>query len=148
MDRQSGWLAIQSSLHSTRVTPERSNMSWPPTTSPVRTIHFIRLATATGFQELCMYVCVRVCVINSYSHDDVIKWRHFPCYWPFVRGFHRTAVESLHNDQWRGALMFSLICAWTDIWANNRDAGDLRRYCTHYDVTVVTSSFSIFYGGQ
>ena len=21
------------------------------------------------------------------AHDDVIKWRHFPRYWPFVRGF-------------------------------------------------------------
>ena len=21
-------------------------------------------------------------------HDDVIKWKHFPCYWPFVRGIH------------------------------------------------------------
>ena len=23
------------------------------------------------------------------SHDDVIIWKHFPCYWPFVRGIHR-----------------------------------------------------------
>ena len=22
-------------------------------------------------------------------HDDVIKWKHFPRYWPFVRGIHR-----------------------------------------------------------
>ena len=26
------------------------------------------------------------------SHDDVIKWRHFPRYWPFVRGIHRSPV--------------------------------------------------------
>ena len=39
--------------------------------------------------------------------------------------------------QWRAALMFSLICAWTNGWANNRDAGDSRRHCAHYDVTVV-----------
>ena len=44
------------------------------------------------------------------NHDDVIKWKHFPRYWPFVRGISRTAVDSLHKDQWRGALMFSLIC--------------------------------------
>ena len=25
-----------------------------------------------------------------YSHDDVIKWKHFPRYWPFVRGIHRS----------------------------------------------------------
>ena len=34
--------------------------------------------------------------------------------------------------------MFSLICAWTNDWANNRNAGDLRRHRTHYDVTVVS----------
>ena len=30
----------------------------------------------------------------SISHDDVIKWKHFPRYWPFVRGIHR----SIHYD--------------------------------------------------
>ena len=44
---------------------------------------------------------------------------------------------STHKDQWRGALMFSLICVWTNGWVNNRDAGDLRRYRAHYDVTVM-----------
>ena len=24
------------------------------------------------------------------GHDDVIKWKHFPRYWPFVRGIYRT----------------------------------------------------------
>ena len=27
-------------------------------------------------------------------HDDVIQWKHFPCYWPFVRGIHRSPVNS------------------------------------------------------
>ena len=36
----------------------------------------------------------------------------------------------------RPALMFSLICVWNG-WVNNREAGDLRRYCAHYDVTVM-----------
>ena len=45
-------------------------------------------------------------------HDDVIKWKHFPRYWPFVRGIHRSPVNSPHKGQWRGALMFSLICVW------------------------------------
>ena len=27
---------------------------------------------------------------NGALHDDVIKWKHFPCYWPFVRGIHRS----------------------------------------------------------
>ena len=42
-------------------------------------------------------------------HDDVIKWKHFLRYWPFVRGIHRSQVNSLHKGQWRGALMFSLL---------------------------------------
>ena len=44
-------------------------------------------------------------------HDDVIKWKHFPRYWPFVRGIHRSPVKSPHKGQWCGALMFSLIYA-------------------------------------
>ena len=41
------------------------------------------------------------------------------------------------KGQWRGALMFSLICAWMNEYVNNREAGDLRRYRAHYDVTVM-----------
>ena len=71
------------------------------------------------------------------EHDDVIKWKHFPRYWPFVREIHRSPVNSPHKGQWRGALMFSLICAWINGWVNNREAGDLRRYRAHYDVSVM-----------
>ena len=46
---------------------------------------------------------------------------------PLWGGVHRSAVVSPHKGQWRGALMFSLIWAWTNGWTNNRDAGDLRR---------------------
>ena len=42
-----------------------------------------------------------------HSHDDVIKWKHIPRYWPFVRGIHRSPVNSPHKGQWRKALMFS-----------------------------------------
>ena len=70
-------------------------------------------------------------------HDDVIKWKHFPRDWPFVRGIHRSPVNSPHKGQYRGALKFSLICARINGWVNNRDAGDLRRHRTHYDVIVM-----------
>ena len=63
------------------------------------------------------------------DHDDVIKWKHFPRYWPFVK--------SPHKGQWRGALMFSLVCVWINDWVNNREAGDLRRHRGHYDVIVM-----------
>ena len=70
-------------------------------------------------------------------HDDVIKWKHFPRYWPFVREIHRSPVNFPHKGQWRGALMFTLICARMNGWVNNREAGDLRRYLVHYDVIVM-----------
>ena len=81
-------------------------------------------------ESVQMYLCV--------WHDDVIKWKHFPRYWPFVRGIHRSPVNSPHKGQWRGALMFTLICARINGWVNNREAGDLRRYRAHYDVIVMT----------
>ena len=60
-------------------------------------------------------------------HDDVIKWKHFP----------RSPVNSPHKGQWRGALVFSLICTRINGWVNNVEAGDLRRHRAHYDVTVM-----------
>ena len=60
---------------------------------------------------------VRVC------RDDVIRWKNFPRYWPFVRGIHRSPVNSLHT-------MYG--------WANNGDAGDLRRHLAHYDVITMS----------
>ena len=71
-------------------------------------------------------------------HEDVIKWKFFPRYWPFVWGIHRSPVNSLHKGQWRGALMFSLIRVWINSWINNREAGDLWRYRAHYDDIVMT----------
>ena len=60
-------------------------------------------------------------------HDDVIKWKHFPCYWwiPLPR--------ASDAELW----FFSLICAWINGWVNSPDAGDLRRHRADYDVTVM-----------
>ena len=71
------------------------------------------------------------------KHDDVIKWKHFPRYWPFVRGIHRSPVNSPHKGQWHGALMFTLICARINGWVNNREADDLRRHRAHCDFIVM-----------
>ena len=56
-------------------------------------------------------------------NDDVIKWKHFQRYWPS---------------------MFSGICPWTNSWANNGDAGDLRRHRAHYDVIVMACEAAEF----
>ena len=65
------------------------------------------------------------------------QMKHFPRYWPFVQGIHRSPVSSPHKGQWRGALMFSLICAGMNGWVNNLEAGHLRRHRGHYDATVM-----------
>ena len=70
-------------------------------------------------------------------HDDVIKWKYFPRYWPFVWGIHRWPVNFPHKGRWRGALIFSLICAWINAWVNNREAADFRRHRAHYDAIVM-----------
>ena len=49
-------------------------------------------------------------VLLIISHDDVIKWKHFPRHWSFVRGIHRSSMNSPHKGQWRGAFIFPLIC--------------------------------------
>ena len=72
-----------------------------------------------------------------YCHDEVIKWKDFLRYWHFVWGIHWSPVNSPHEGQCRGALMFSLICVSINGWVNNLYAGDLRCYCTHYDIIVM-----------
>ena len=42
------------------------------------------------------------------------------------------------DGQWRGALTFSLICAWINGWVSNGESGALGRRRAHYDVTVMT----------
>ena len=72
------------------------------------------------------------------NRDDVIKWKHQSRYWPFVTGgfpFQRPVT---------GDLMFSLICAGTNVCASNRDAGDLRHRCSHFDFTVMISLGNVF----
>ena len=97
-----------------------------------------RIATVSDTQTYLCIVLFHGRSLDSFLfHDDVIKWKHFPRNWPFVRKIHRSPVNFPHKGQWRGALMFSLIYVWINDWANNREAGDLRRQHGHYDVIVM-----------
>ena len=68
-------------------------------------------------------------------------WRHqmetFSAWLALCAGNSPIPVNSPHKGQWRGALMFSLICVWINGWVNNRKAGDLSRHRAHYDVIVM-----------
>ena len=105
------------------------------------------VGTSRGLAVCGLWTTVQIPTFPHHvSHyDDVMKWKHFPRYWPFVWGIHRSPVNSPHKGQWRGALMFSMICTRMNAWVNNRKAGDLRRYQAHYDVTlmIVHCSLSI-----
>ena len=95
--------------------------------------------------RLTVYMCniwkKRECASSFCNIPVQSWWRHqmetLPRYWPFVRRIHRSPVNSPHKGQWRGALMFSVICVWVNGWVNNREAGDFRRYRAHFDVIVM-----------
>ena len=79
-----------------------------------------------------------------YALDIVIAaswWRHqmeiFSALLALCVGNSPVLVKSPHKGQWRGALVFSLICTRINGWVNNDEAGDLRRNHAHYDVTVM-----------
>ena len=115
-------------LHVDKVLPKRVNLIKAHTT------------LNPGPMKLsCIHIIGTFSISGSANPDDVIKWKHFPCNLTLVWRIHRSPVNSPHKGQWHGALMFSLICAWNNSWANNGDAGDLRRHRAHFDVIVMSS---------
>ena len=102
-----------------------------------KTLFILRQGPDWKFIRLTIISYLPCFISKSDRHDDVIKWKHFPRYWPFVRGIHRSRWIPQHKGQWRGGLMFSLICARIKDWVNSREAGDLRRHRGHYDVNVM-----------
>ena len=82
--------------------------------------------------DIIGHIC---CPALLWHHDDVIKWKHFPRYWPFVQGIHRSSVNSPHKGQWRGALMFSLICIWINGWVRLVIETPSRSLWRHCNVT-------------
>ena len=69
-------------------------------------------------------------------HDDVIKWKLSPRYWTFVQGIHRSLVNSLTKASDAELWCFLWSAPWTNGWVNNREAGDLRRYHSHFDIIL------------
>ena len=65
------------------------------------------------------------------GHDDVIKWKHFLRYWPFVRGIYRSLVNSPHRGQWRGALMLVRLDLFND---DTRPSGHISSPRWSFDV--------------
>ena len=65
------------------------------------------------------------------------------CCWPLCKGNPPVIIGRFpHRGHWRGAWVFSLICALTSVWANNQDAGGVRRNGAHYDVIAIALTVS------
>ena len=132
-----------------------SNLAWAMVYDGIKSydcdcMNLILRMEYMGFWPFCMLWPIIVNTLrpeqngHHLAHDDVIKWLHFHCHCPFVQWIHRSPVNSLHKGQWRGAVMFSLTCASINGWVNNHEAGDLRRHCAHYDVTVMRHCIFLF----
>ena len=72
-------------------------------------------------------------------HNDVVKWKYFSVLLALVQEIHRSPVNSPCKGQWRGTMMFSLLCVRINGWVNNCEYGDLKRHQAHYDVIVMSS---------
>ena len=91
-----------------------------------------RNALAKGFRR-CMETCLPTSLfMMTSSNGNIFRVTGHLC-----GKFTGPRWISRTNGQWRGALMFSLIYVWINDWANNREAGDLRRQHGHYDVIVM-----------
>ena len=83
-----------------------------------------------------MFHVVPVLFMMTSSNGNIFRVTGHLC------GEFTVPVISPHKGQSSGALMFSLISVWINGWVNNREAGDLRRYRAHYDVTVMLTLLS------
>ena len=71
------------------------------------------------------------------THDDVIKWKHFPRYWPFVRRNSPATGEFPAQRPVTRSFDVFFDLRLKIGWVNNGEAGELRRHIVHYDVTVM-----------
>ena len=96
--------------------------------------------TNTSLISMCLYVIELHRVYDNGA--SITWWRHqmetFSALLALWVGNSPVPVNSPHKGQWRGALMFSLICAWIKDWVNNRETDDLRHHRGHYDVNVMS----------
>ena len=76
--------------------------------------------------------------VRAWSHIRFVREWGSRGYWSFVRGIHRSPVNSLHRPVTRSVDVFFDL----NDWVNNREAGDLRRRRAHYDVIVMGMCFS------
>ena len=66
-----------------------------------------------------------VFLASTHRHDDVIKWRHFPHYWPFVRGIQRSLIIPITKSSDAELWCFHLPLMF--YWCLNKELGKQSR---------------------
>ena len=111
-------------------------------------------------ENYCVLIKISLKVVSKGAIDNKSSWvQRMPWCWTgdgsFITSWWRHQMETFSalvafcagNSPFTGefptqrpltqSFDVSVICAWTDSWANNADAGDLRRYRTYYYVIVM-----------
>ena len=65
------------------------------------------------------------------SHDDVMIWQRSPHEWPFVRGNHRSSVDSIQKGSVIRIVDIFIVERLNKLLHKRRSAGDLRHYGAH-----------------
>ena len=73
---------------------------------------------------------------DTHVHDDIIKWKHIPRHWPFVRGIHWSPTDSPHKGQWSRAFdvlfdlcLNKLLSKYSKHWLFETPSRSLWRHC-------------------
>ena len=128
-----------------------NNDTFSPMTSQINGDSIARSIACSGDQQVsALLTCcdeIHLWLANSPRKGVIMCnplpwWRHpmetLCALLAICAGNSPVPVNSPHKGQWRGALLGFFICVWINGWVNNREAGDLRCYRSHYDVTVMT----------
>ena len=76
------------------------------------------------YQIYLLIICIPTSGLTEAAQyrDDVIKWKHFPRYWPFVSGIHRSTVVTSQRPATRSFEVFF------DVLLNRRPSKQSRRW--------------------
>ena len=95
---------------------------------------------------LCMHSCGKVSAgFTPTFHDDVMKWKYFPRYWPFVRGIHRSTGGFPSQRPVTRSFDAFFYLRLTKRFSKHSGRRWFRRYCAHHDVSARRQSFLHWY---
>ena len=91
------------------------------------------------FFSKCIFIFLCCSLQTQYMYMQLVQYMH-QAWWRHQMETSSVSLAFVRGIRWpmNFAALFSLICAWTNGWVNNRDAGDLRRHRAHYDCNGIS----------